>query len=372
MFLGEYSIALKSRYQPDTMTQTPYTDIRSPEVRSTEILDLQLTPMQISEVIPVTDLLSKRSFATQTANRGTEIFLYPGEKSEMLVQIENSGTETLQLDLRMDGNFPRNWCQIEMEGNEIAPNQRMQAVLYFQAPHEFFEFNRPLDHGESLILDYAARLNAYYTQSNNNRNRQRLKTVEFKLYVRPRSLYPKFLPELYREVDFISRLLKIFEETFEPTVNILNTLWAYLDPLTAPEAMLPFLGRWVAWEVNPRWTLQVQRRLIRQAMQIYSWRGTRRGLRFYLHLYTGLPLDDDIPEEVDKHICIQEVRGEALVLGKTPTLGNNTLMGAGRPYHFIVNLRPEPGIEIDEQLVHYIIKQEKPAFCTYELVIGNG
>ena len=339
------------------------------QTRSTQILNLQLTPMQVSEVIPVADLSSKSGFATQTASRGTEIFLYPGENSEMLVQIENSGTETLQLDLRIDGNFPGNWCRIEMEGNEIAPNQRIQPVLYFQTPHDFFEFNRPLAHAESLILDYDGRLDVYCTQANTNR--KLLKTAEFKLYVRPRSLYPKFLPELYREVDFISRLLKIFEETFEPAVHTLNTLWAYLDPLTAPEAMLPFLGSWVAWEVNPRWSQQVQRRLIRQAMQIYSWRGTRRGLRFYLHLYTGLPLDEDIPEEVDKHICIQEARGEGLVLGKTPPLGNNTLMGAGRPYHFMVRLRPEPGIEIDEYLVHYIIEQEKPAFCTYELVIGD-
>ncbi len=341
------------------MTQTP----------STQILNLQLTPMQISETIPVTDLSAKNSFATQTASRGTELFLYPGENSEILVQIENSGTETLQLDLRIGGNFPENWCRIGMEGNELAPTQRMQAVLYFQTPNDFFEFNRPLVHGKSLVLDYNAQLNVIYTEANSNK--RLVKTAEFKLYVRPRSLYPKFLPELYREVDFISRLLKIFEETFEPAVNTLNTLWAYLDPLTAPEAMLGFLGSWVAWEINPRWSPQVQRRLIRQAMQIYSWRGTRRGLRFYLHLYTGLPLDEEIPQEVDKHISIQEVCEEGLVLGKTP-LGNKTLMGGGRPYHFIVRLRSEPEIEIDEQLVDYIIEQEKPAFCTYELIIDNG
>ena len=340
------------------MTQTPLT----------QVLNLRLTPMQISETTPVTDLSSKNSFATQTANRGTELFLYPGENSEILVEIENSGSETLQLDLGIAGDFPENWCRIGMEGNELAPNQRMQAVLYFHTPDDFFEFNRPLAGGKSLVLDYNAQLNVTYTQANSNRGL--LKTAKFKLYVRPRSLYPKFLPEIYREVDFVSRLLKIFEETFEPTVNILNSLWAYLDPLTAPEAMLGFLGNWVAWEINPRWSPEVQRRLIRQAMQIYSWRGTRRGLRFYLHLYTGLPLDEEIPQEDDKHISIQEVFQEGLVLGKT-SLGNNTLMGGGRPYHFIVRLRSEPGIEIDEQLVDYIIEEEKPAFCTYELIIDR-
>ncbi|MEO1427795.1 MAG: phage tail protein [Cyanobacteria bacterium J06633_8] len=340
------------------MTQTPLT----------QVLNLQLTPMQISETIPVTDLSSKNSFATQTANRGTELFLYPGESSEILVEIENSGREALQLDLGIGGNFPENWCRIGIEGNELAPKQRIQAVLYFQTPDDFFEFNRPLTPGKSLVLDYSGHLNVRYNQTNSNR--ELIKTAEFKLYVRPRSLYPKFLPEFYREVDFISRLLKIFEETFEPAVNTLNSLWAYLDPLTAPEAMLGFLGNWVAWEINPRWSPEVQRRLIRQAMQIYSWRGTRRGLRFYLHLYTGLPLDEEIPQEDDKHISIQEVFQEGLVLGKT-SLGDNTLMGGGKPYHFIVRLRSEPGIEIDGQLVDYIIEQEKPVFCTYELIIDR-
>ena len=43
------------------------------------------------------------------------------------------------------------------------------------------------------------------------------------------------------------------------------------------------------------------------------------------------------------------------------------MLGGGRPYHFIVRLRPDQRNQIDERLVRDIIEREKPAFCTYEL-----
>jgi phage tail-like protein len=284
----------------------------------------------------------------------------------MVVQLENLGTRTLELNLQTEGNFPSQWCQIGMEGHEILPGQQMEAVLYFQTPSNFFEEQRALAPDESLDLDYYCRLYVYYTPTQTDN--QLVETIAFNLYVRPRSLYLNFLPELYGEVDFIGRFLKIFEQTFEPAVQALDVLWAYLDPLTAPQTILPFLAHWVAWPMDPRWSHQKQRRLIRQALEIYRWRGTRRGLRLYIHLYTDLPLDDHIPQEADKHIAIEEVFGDGFVLGATH-LGHDSLMGGGRPYHFIVRLRPDPGFEVDEKLVRHIIDQEKPAFCTYELYL---
>jgi len=47
------------------------------------------------------------------------------------------------------------------------------------------------------------------------------------------------------------------------------------------------------------------------------------------------------------------------------------MLGSGRPFHFTVRLRPEPGKQIDERLVRDIIEREKPAFCTYDLLISQ-
>jgi hypothetical protein len=98
-------------------------------------------------------------------------------------------------------------------------------------------------------------------------------------------------------------------------------------------------------------------------VEIYRWRGTRKGLRLYLHLYTGLP-------ETDQHISITEPFGQGMVLGNS-RLGEDTVLGGGNPYHFVVRLRSDRNIKIDEQLVRRIIDSEKPAFCSYKLIIEN-
>lgn len=328
---------------------------------------LQLTPMQLPQAVPTSGLAMTVNLATNSSTAtSSDLLLHPGEPSEMFVHLENQGTRILQLRMQLEGDIPWNWCRINIDGNELAPGQKIDARLQFEVPANFFEEMGGNNSPGSLALDYPGRINIYYQEIGTGR--QLIESAAFNLYVRPRSLYTDFLPALYSEVDFIARFLKIFEDAFEPAVQTMDMLWAYLDPLTAPEAMLPFLAHWVAWEIDPRWSTERSRRLIRQAMEIYRWRGTRRGLRFYLHLYTDLPLDEHIPEETDKHISIKEVFGEGFKLGAT-AMGENSIVGGGRPFHFIVRLRPDPGMQVSEQLVRYIIDQEKPAFCTYELYI---
>jgi len=194
--------------------------------------------------------------------------------------------------------------------------------------------------------------------------------IEFGLYIRPYSKYVNLLPVLYREVDLVGRFMKIFEQAFDPVVQSFNLMWANLDALTAPQTLLLFLAHWVAWPVDPIWDIKAQWRLIRRAMELYRWRGTRKGLRLYLHLYTDLPLDEHLPQEADKHISITEPFGQGFVLGAAK-LGEDAVLGGGQPYHFVVRLRPKSSDELSEQLIRRIIDQEKPAFTTYDLFIEN-
>ncbi|BAZ32212.1 hypothetical protein NIES4074_47140 [Cylindrospermum sp. NIES-4074] len=343
---------------------------------TSQTLHLKLTAMQVADAVqPSVVSIGTADFqhsglSTQASVRsGCDVLIYPQEPSEIVLELENLGSRNLRLNLQVEGNFPPEWCRIGMEGQDLAPRSQMDAVLYFQIPHDFFEDQASLSPGQSLVLDYYCRLNVYHVEESGGR--QLLETSALNLYVRPRSLYLNFLPALYREVDFIGRFLKIFEQSFEPAVQTLDTLWAYLNPLTAPESMLPFLAYWVAWPMDNRWTLERQRYLIHSAVELYRWRGTKRGLRLYIHLYTNLPLDNHILKEADKHIGIEEISGQGFVLGDT-RLAEDAMIGGGRPYHFIVHLRPERPGQVDEQLVRYIIDQEKPAFCTYELYIEES
>lgn len=339
-------------------------------MKSSQTLSLQLSPMQLPEAPPSKNASLARTLVgierDATSNKNQSLLVRPGEPSEMVVQLRNNGSRPIQLNLQLKGDFPATWCRIGTEGSEILPGQQMEAVLYFQIPSDFFESNTALSPGESLKIDYVGHLVASTFELDTTK--RQVETAIFNIYVRPHSLYLNFLPAIYREVDFIGRFLKIFEQSFEPCVHTLDNLWAYLDPLTAPTALLPFLAQWVAWQTTPQISWERQRHLIKSAMEIYRWRGTKRGLRFYLHLATGLPLDDHILDEDEKHIGITEFFSRGCVFGAAK-LSEDAILGGSRPFHFTIRLRQDNTNLIDEYLVRNVIEQEKPAFCSYDLFI---
>ncbi|NJO60868.1 MAG: phage tail protein [Richelia sp. RM2_1_2] len=333
--------------------------------RSSRAINIELTPMQIPEAVPGAGLQSKESESIDSLSSG--LLLNPGQASEMIVRIQNLEQRSLRLNLKVEGDFPIEWCQIGTEGNEIPPKGRMDAVLYFRIPKSFFEDQQAIipAQKERLKLDFRSFVTLHL---NPDTEREEIyHSQQFGLHIRPWSKYLEFLPVLYREVDFIGRFMKIFEKAYQPVIDSFNTMWANLDPLTAPQALLPFLAHWVAWEFDYTWDIHQQRRLIRRAVELYRWRGTRKGLRLYLHLYTGLPLDEDIANENDKHISITEPFGDSFILGEAQ-LGSAILAG-GQAFHFVVRLRPQQPNSINENLIRRIIEQEKPAFCSYELFI---
>lgn len=323
--------------------------------------------VQLTSMRPPTAIHARKMALYDHTEAATkDLVVYPGESSEMLVQLKNQSDRPITWSLDVKGDFPLNWCRLpQVEPQDLVPNQSVDVALSFEVPADFFEHQRAI-HAEQTRsrIDYQSQIQIYVHRASGS---QLVSYEVFTLHVRPSSTYLNFLPALYQNADFMQRFLTLFEQTFDPAVQTLDTLWAYLDPLTAPEAFLPFLSRWVAWTLDSRWDSRQQRRLIRNAIALYRWHGTRYGLRFYLALYTGLPLDEQLPE-AEKHISIEEVFDQGFVMGKTQ-IGQDSMIGGGQPYHFIVRLRPEATDQIDESLIRSIIEQYKPAFCTYELIV---
>lgn len=306
-----------------------------------------------------------------------QLVLFPGKRSTSTIHLHNTSDRPLHLTLAIKGNFPLDWLVIEETwqpsdplGQEVRSptitvesDQELGQLLIFEVPQDFFEVQTALQDQEHLTLNYTGELMLYAKPS----PQAALQLVGYRylhLKIRPLRSYIDFLPAIYQDSDFLRRFLSIIEQSFNPVVETTEALWAYLDPLTAPEAMLPFLAQWVAWPLNSRWPLKYQRRLIRHAAELYRWRGSHYGLQLMLHLGTGLPQDD-------QHIEIIEAREVDFVLGDV-TYGEGPMLGGGRPFHFFVALRPETPEQfaaIDEALVREVIEQEKPAFCTYDLNI---
>jgi phage tail-like protein len=361
-------------------------------------IGIRLTPMEISESTSSSGGGLGEAEVTSAEQQAT-IAVYPGELCRVALEIENWESQPQTLTLKLDGTFPLQWCHVNTEASisedetEIVPDQDLDersqfpeidlervevpakkswhTDLWFLVPEDFFEGQDALQESNENFLDptFWGSLSVYANQASSQGLRQpAIAQSDFVLNIQPRSDYTAFLPTVYQEIDFIHHFIKIFEQAFDPVVNSFNSMWANLDPLTAPHALIPFLAQWVDWPMDSQLGLLQQRRLIRRAVEIYRWRGTRKGLRFYLHLYTGLPLDEAVDREEDKAISITEPFGQGCVFGMAH-VGEDAVIGGGKPYHFQVRLRADPDYPIDEQLVRRILDREKPAFCTYDLCI---
>jgi len=89
-------------------------------------------------------------------------------------------------------------------------------------------------------------------------------------------------------------------------------------------------------------------------VELYRWRGTRRGLKEYLTVYTG------VEPVITEHLGGIRLDGQA-------RLGENTFLGEGRDHCFSVTLELVDTAAIDLEGVKAIIEAEKPAHTTYTL-----
>jgi phage tail-like protein len=117
--------------------------------------------------------------------------------------------------------------------------------------------------------------------------------------------------------------------------------------MTPPE-LLPWLASWLGLALDERWPEDQRRALILAAVDLYQWRGTRRGLSEFLRLYTGLT-----PEIVE------------------PGVGRRGATAADA-FRIIVRLKVPDPAQVDRAVIEAIIEAEKPAHIGYTLEVVAG
>lgn len=95
------------------------------------------------------------------------------------------------------------------------------------------------------------------------------------------------LPRIYREDDFLVRFVGGFDDVLAPVHATVDDLDAYLDMAVCPPNYLPWLASWLGLEVDERWPTSRRRRFVREAVEVYRWRGTAYGIELAVELYTG-------------------------------------------------------------------------------------
>jgi phage tail-like protein len=163
-----------------------------------------------------------------------------------------------------------------------------------------------------------------------------------------RSTYLDYLPSIYSTDEFMGRFLLIFESIYDPIERQIDALHWYLDPHITPPDFLPWLASWMGLVLSETWPEEQRRELISSAVELYRWRGTRRGLSEFIRLYTG---------------CIPEILEPGVTDGP---------VDPQHAHHFIVRIEaPEPE-KIDRKILITIIETEKPAHAAYTLELVGG
>lgn len=109
----------------------------------------------------------------------------------------------------------------------------------------------------------------------------------------------RLLPGIYRESPYLAEFLRPFEAVLleswsdgagrsqDGFARLLDRIDGFFDPARTPADFLPWLAGWFALDLDDGWDEERRRQYIREAFDLYRWRGTVRGLTRFIEIYTG-------------------------------------------------------------------------------------
>lgn len=125
----------------------------------------------------------------------------------------------------------------------------------------------------------------------------------------PRISLRRYLPGVFGaeslSTDFTDRFLAIFDRGFREIEQKIDQQASLFDPMSAPAGakdrdFLTWLASWVGVQFFNGWSILQKRQFLKQAPQLFSLRGTRKGLMQQLLWYVGISHLKSVPE---KAIC---------------------------------------------------------------------
>jgi phage tail-like protein len=170
--------------------------------------------------------------------------------------------------------------------------------------------------------------------------------------------FSQFLPALYQSPDgeFLRRFLGGLEYLWTPMEGFLEDVSALYDTRQAPVEILPWLASWVGLVLDANWPENKRRLLVRKAVHLYQWRGTRKGIEEFLEVYTGIRPQISEPFQ-------------GSVIGPETVIGADAVIGDVPEHCFVVTVFVSEGEEINERAIRAILDAEKPAHTAYDLRI---
>lgn len=176
------------------------------------------------------------------------------------------------------------------------------------------------------------------------------------------------LPQVFQKAEgpsghFLRQFLWIFDHIYADIQRRIDQIPTYFDPLEAPEEFLAWLASWVALSIDQGWPEAKKRKLIQQAIDIYGLRGTVRGLKLFLSIFTGVE-----PKVMENKWPYEGFRISRVRIG----VDSIVLPPVDLQHSFMVEVPASFEDTGDETAlkIHDIIRMEKPAHCAYYLTFA--
>jgi len=161
----------------------------------------------------------------------------------------------------------------------------------------------------------------------------------------------QMLPGIFLEDKFAQKLTGGLDDVISSLLCTLDNLEAYFDPDLAPEDFVDWLAGWVGLVPDPTARIADRRRMIKEMVEIYRWRGTGHGLIDHIVLAFGLDT------EIDETGGVWH-----------STRPRSPLPGRARP-EMIVRIRVEDPASFDTDLLDRFIQANKPAHIPHRIEV---
>ncbi len=181
-----------------------------------------------------------------------------------------------------------------------------------------------------------------------------------------RESYVKWLPSLFQRNDingqnFIRDFLWIIQHLFATVEEQLDSVHRFVDSYECPEEFLPWLASWSAMVIDQAWPVEKKRRLIRKSVELYRVRGSIKGLRLFISLFTG--------HEPVIHENVWPFRGWRMGVTSEISIDTVILPTVNLAHVFVVEMPiAYNNVSMEEVArIHDVIQREKPANTEYYL-----
>lgn len=146
----------------------------------------------------------------------------------------------------------------------------------------------------------------------------------------------RHLPAIYQEEaasrKFLTRLLSLFESSYEDAEVQIDALDRMFDAAATRADLLPWLAGWVGLELPETWDDEKKREAIAEAFASYAVRGTPGGLRKALKTFAGVDAYIEEPIRNASLWSLPDAENADPELSEGSILGYTTMLAPAAPF----------------------------------------